>query len=118
MGTLVRAFPDAGFTGPPNRCQIGSEQGAVFLDRPKGGGPICILHVVSGDGREMIAPYDVRADFGGKEVDCYAADVFVSTAAPQDGGGTIKAFVNLKPPDARSGGDRWLWLVETGQVPR
>ncbi len=111
MGSrIIRDFPGASFTGPPNRCQLGLEQGAVFLSRPQGGGPICILTVCAGDGRDLIPPYDIRQDFGG-DVDCFAADVFVSAFD-----GTIKAFVNIHPPGS-PGNDRAIFLVETGIVP-
>jgi len=107
-GRIIREFPGASYTGPPNRCQIGREQGAVFLSRPPGGGPVCILYVVAGDGRDLIVPYDVRRDFGGQDVDCFAADVFVSGVD-----GTVKAFVNI----GRGGNDRAIHLIETGVIP-
>jgi len=107
---IIREFPASSFTGPPNRCQIGTEQWAVFLSRPSNGGPICILTVCAGDGRDLIPPYDIRQDFGG-DVDCFAADVLVSAID-----GTVKAFVNLRPPGA-GGNDRAIFLVETGYVP-
>ena len=106
---ILREFPEASFTGPPNRCQIGQEQGAVFLSRPKGGGPICVLYVVSGDARNLIPPVDLRPFLG--DADCFAADVFVSGID-----GTIKAFVNIKPV-GKGGNDRALVVVETGIVP-
>lgn len=107
---IIREFPAASFSGPPNRCQIGAEQAAVFLSRPPGGGPICVLYVVAGDGRDLLPPYDIRQDFG-QDVECFAADVFVSAID-----GTVKAFVNLHPPGS-PGNDRAIFLVETGYVP-
>ncbi len=103
---IIREFPGASFTGPPNRCQIGKEQGAVFLSRPHGGGPICVLTLTAGDGRDLIPPQDLRQALG--DVDCFAADVFVSSFDQ-----TVKAFVNI----GRGGNDRAIVLVETGIVP-
>ena len=106
---IIREFPGASFTGPPNRCQIGREQGIVFLSRPVGGGPICILTVTAGDGRDLLGAIDLRPWLG--EADCFAADVFVSAID-----GTVKAVINSKPP-GRGGNDRAIVLVETGIAP-
>jgi hypothetical protein len=106
---VIRTFPGASFTGPPNRCQIGAEQGAVFLSRPQGGGPICVLFVVAGDGRDLIPPVDLRSFLG--DVDCFAADVFVSGIDK-----TVKAFVNIHPVGS-GGNDRAIALVETDIIP-
>lgn len=106
---VIRTFAGASFTGAPNRAQIGREQGVVFLSRPEGGGPICVLFVVAGDGRDLIPPIDLRPWLG--DADCFAADVFVSGID-----GTVKAFVNVKPVGA-AGNDRAIVLVETGITP-
>jgi hypothetical protein len=105
----IRSFPGASYTGPPNRCQIGREQGIVFLSRPQAGGPICVLYVVAGDGRDLLPPLDLRPWLG--DADCFAADVFVSGID-----GTVKAFVNVHLPGA-GGNERALVLVETDIVP-
>jgi hypothetical protein len=105
----IRTFPGASFTGPPNRCQIGREQGVVFLTRPDAGGPICVLRVIAGDGRDLLPPLDLRPWLG--DADCFAADVFVSGID-----GTVKAFVNFHPAGS-SGNDRAIALVETGIAP-
>lgn len=107
--SIIREFPGASATCPPNRCQLGREQGVGFLSRPQGGGPICVLFVVAGDGRDLLPPLDLRPWLG--DADCFAADVFVSGID-----GTVKAFVNVKPAGA-PGNDRALVLVETGIVP-
>lgn len=106
---IIKSFPGASFTGPPCRTQIGSEQGIVFLSRPQGGGPISILSVIAGDGRDLIPPIDLRPLIG--DADCFAADLFVSGVD-----GTIKAVVNIKPVGA-DGNDRAILLVSTGIVP-
>jgi hypothetical protein len=106
---IIRTFPGASFTGPPNRCQIGKEQGFVFLSRPEDGGPICVLYVIAGDDRDLIPPIDLRPWIG--DADCFAADVFVSGVD-----GTVKAFVNIKPVWG-GGNDRAVALVETEIVP-
>lgn len=106
---IIRTFPGSSFTGPPNRTQIGKEQGAVFLSRPRDGGSIRVLYVVAGDGRDLIPPTDLKPWLG--EVDCFAADVFVSAID-----GTVKALVNIKPLDG-GGNDRAIVLVETGITP-
>lgn len=106
---IIREFLGASFTGPPNRCQIGKEQGFVFLSRPEGGGPICVMFIVAGDGRDLIPPIDLREWLG--NADCFAADVFVSGID-----GTVKAFVNVKP-EGMGGNDRAVVLVSTEIVP-
>lgn len=106
---IIRTFPGASFTGPPNRCQIGKEQGIVFLTRPDAGGPICILRVIAGDGRDLLPPLDLRQHLG--EVDCFAADLFVSATD-----GTVKGLINIKPLGG-GGNDRAIVLVETGVKP-
>lgn len=107
-GRVIRQFPNASYTGAPLVTQIGLERAVVFLSRPAGGGPICMLSVFAGDGRDLIPQTDLR--FLGYD-DYFAADVFVSSFD-----GTIKAFLNAKPRDG-GGNDRHVVLLETGIVP-
>lgn len=109
---VIKHFPSASFTGPPVWCAAGREKICCFLSRPAGGGPICMLSFVAGDGRDVIPPVDLRPT--GIE-DAFAAAPFISDAAPENGGGTLKAYVNVKMPGG--GNDRELLLVETGIVP-
>lgn len=109
---FIRHFQAASFTGPPVWCAAGREKICAFLSRPPGGGPICMLSFVAGDGRDVIPPVDLRPT--GIE-DAFAAAPFISDAAPENGGGTLKAYVNVKLPGG--GNDRELLLVETGIVP-
>jgi hypothetical protein len=102
----IRTFPDATYTSPPIVCQIGRERAVCFMSRPITGGPMCVVNVVAGDGRDLLPPLDMR-EFGRE--DCFGATPFVS-----DFDGTIKLFVNCKHGD---GNDRDLVLVETGVKP-
>jgi hypothetical protein len=102
----IREFPGASYTAPPIRSQIGLEQAVTFMSRPEGGGPMCVIHVLAGDGRDLLDPIDMR-QFGYQ--DCFGAAIFASGID-----GTIKLFVNVKLGDAN---DRGLVLVETGIVP-
>lgn len=120
--TLVATIPGATYTGPPIPCQIGREQVFVMLARPEGGGPICVAHVLAGDGRHLIgSPLDLRDypcyDAAGNVFmlgDCFGASVFVSRADPAQGGGTIKLAVNCKTDDSNG---RGLVIVSTGKLP-
>lgn len=105
IATLVREFPDASFTGPPFSTQIGDEQVFCFMSRPRGGGPMCVINVVAGDGRDFIPPVDMR-DF--LYADCFGAVPFVSRFT-----GTLKLGVNVKLGPAN---DRALVMVDTGRV--
>lgn|SRR5262245_29804888 len=108
--TVIRQFPGASFTGNPDRVLVGAEQAAVFLSRPQGGGPICMLSFVAGDGRDLVPVIDLRPILPNFE-DAFAASPFVSGVD-----GTLKAFVNYKPQGG--GNDRWLAVVNTGHVPQ
>ena len=109
---VIKKFPGASFTGPPVWCAAGKEKICNFLSRPPEGGAIVILSFVAGDGRDVIPPVDLR-QFGIE--DAFAAAPFLSDAALENGGGTLKAYVNVKMPGG--GNDRELLLVETGIVP-
>jgi hypothetical protein len=107
--TVLREFVNASFTGTPDRCQVGAEQACCFLSRPAGGGPICMLAFVAGDGRDLVPVIDLRAvipEFG----DAFGASPFVSGVD-----GSLKAFLNFKTPDG--GNNRRLAVVSTGHVP-
>lgn len=107
--TRLRGFAGASFTGTPARCEVGAEQCAVMLSRPPGGGPICLLAFVAGDGRDLVPVVDLRGCLPDFE-DGFAAAPFVSNVD-----GTLKAFVNYKP--LAGGNDRWLAVISTGHVP-
>lgn len=107
--TLLREFDNASFTGTPARCDVGKEQAAVFLSRPPGGGPICLLSFVAGDGRDLVPVVDLRVVLPDFE-DAFGAAPFVSNVD-----GSLKAFVNYKP--IGGGNTRRLAVVATGHVP-
>jgi hypothetical protein len=108
---IIREFDNASFTGTPARCDVGKEQAAVFLSRPSGGGPICFLTIVAGDGRHLVDPIDLRTLPGLVDFeDAFGAAPFVSNIDQ-----TIKAFLNYKP--SGGGNDRILAIISTGVVP-
>jgi hypothetical protein len=124
--TVVRTFKGLTSTAPPIPCQIGSEQVFVMVGRdPQGNGPLCWAYVVAGDGRLLIdSPLNLCSypahNADGNLVrweDCFGASLFVSRAAPEDGGGTIKLACNVKPSDSGNGNDRCLVIVSTGMIP-
>jgi hypothetical protein len=119
--TLVATLPGATYTGVPVLCQVGREQAIVLLSRPATGGPVCVAHVLAGDGRHLLPPLDLRdypcRDAQGRPFllgDCFGASAFVSQADPAQGGGTIKLAVNVKT-DEQNG--RGLLIVSTGLTP-
>lgn len=107
--TVIREFDGASFTGTPDRVQVGQEQVAVFLSRPPGGGPICLLAFVAGDGRDLVPIIDLRQILPEFE-DAFAASPFVSGID-----GTLKCFLNFK--QVGGGNDRALAIVATGHTP-
>lgn len=104
---LLRKFDGASYTGTPVPCQIGREQAVPFLSRPAGGGPICLLSVLAGDGRDLLPPIDLRPLTGCEEH--FGVSLFVSAID-----GTVKVFVNCK---VGGGNDRGLYVLETGITP-
>jgi hypothetical protein len=124
--TAIRTFTGLTSTAPPIPCQIGREQVFVLVGRdPEGNGPLCWAYVVAGDGRFLIgSPLNLRSfpchDPQGNPVpweDCFGASLFVSRAAPEDGGGTIKFACNVKPSNTGNGNDRCLVIASTGMIP-
>jgi hypothetical protein len=107
--TAIREFDNATFTGVPARCDVGREQACCFLSRPSGGGPICWLAFVAGDGRFLVPPIDLRELLEDFE-DAFGAAPFVSNID-----GTLKCFLNYKQIDGQN--DRALAIVSTGIVP-
>lgn len=107
--TVIREFPGASFTGTPDRTQVGAEQACCFLSRPAGGGPICLLAFVAGDGRDLVPIVDLRQILPRFE-DAFAASPFVSGID-----GTLKCFLNFK--QVGGGNDRALAIVATGHTP-
>lgn len=106
---VIREFAGASFTGTPDRAQVGAEQACCFLSRPSGGGPICLLAFVAGDGRDLVPIIDLRELLPRFE-DAFAASPFVSGID-----GTLKCFINFKQIDG--GNNRALAVVATGHVP-
>lgn len=104
-----RVFRNGTYTGVPARCEVGREQCCCVIVRPEGGGPICLLHFVAGDLRDLVPPIDLRQVLPDFE-DGFGAAPFVSNID-----GTLKAFVNFK--QAGGGNDRALEIVSTGLVP-
>lgn len=101
----IREFPNATYTGPPFAAQVGDEQVFAFMSRPLGGGPICIVHLLAGDGRAFVSPIDMREFMYS---DCFGAMPFVSRFT-----GTLKVAVNVKLGDRD---DRGLVIVDTGRA--
>jgi hypothetical protein len=107
--TVIAEITASSVSAPPPVCLVGREHVCCYSSRPPGGGPICLIHWIAGDGREVIPTVDVReqiADFG----DTALASPFVSGLD-----GTLKAFCSYIP--AGGGNDRKIAIIATGLVP-
>jgi len=102
---------DSSVSAPVVWCQAGSEKIGAYSGRPKGGGPICLVYLFAGDGREFAPPIDLRALVPDLE-DSVLASPFLS-----DFDGTIKCWLSYKPSGSPSANDRRIAILETGIVP-
>lgn len=107
--SVIAEVKNSSVNTPPPVCEVGREHVCCYSSRPPGGGPICLIHWIAGDGREVIPATDVRgqiADFG----DTALATPFVSGID-----GTLKAFCSYIPD--WGGNDRKIAIIATGLVP-
>lgn len=109
-GTKIRLIKNASNSDPPVWADVGREKVCVLSSRPEAGGPICLIHFIAGDGRDLCDPVDVRPLFDDFEDIAFSAP-FVSEFTE-----TLKAFVCYKPVGP-NGNDRQLAVIDTGIVP-
>lgn len=107
--TAIAEIEDSSVSVPPPVCLVGREHVCCYSSRPQGGGPICLIHWLAGDGRAVIPAVDVRGqlpDFG---------DTALATPFVSDIDGTLKAFCSYIP--AGGGNDRKIAIISTGLTP-
>lgn len=115
--TAIRRFVNGTYTGPPVWCAVGKEKIACVVTRPETGGPVCLVHFVAGDGRELLpsGPVDMRLERNPDGSPLDFEEAFAATPFVSDFDQTLKAFVNYKRPGG--GNDRELAVIATGHVP-